>query len=443
MKSDVVIIGGGVAGLAAGALLAHEGRSVTVIEKGNVTGGRAYCYEDRGYTLNYGAHGMYTPYSGVLGQIMSRLGRPTPECGFPKATRSYWVLGDRFASMGDKPHQLLTTQLFSVGSRINVAKIMLAIRSEKPDRLPAELTWGEWVRSKTGDPALYDFMMAFGTVNTYTNPSSDLSARWFIIQLQRTLFAKDFVGYMHGGWRVMYGAWTDEIAARGGRVITGERVERLEMRDGAVVAAVTDGARYEADAFICTLTPQDAPALADRGSPLAGELTSYAALEDVRAYTIDLGLSHSLRTDDATFVFDVEKKLYYSIHSASAPDLAPRGGELLHSMAYLTPEEAADPALTDRRRDELIAGLDTHFPGWREAAVVERSLPNVRVVGARQTPENRARRMPLRSRSASNLYFANDARDIDLNLSQISLAAAVEVADAVAGARVTQQAVAV
>ena len=86
------------------------------------------------------------------------------------------------------------------------------------------------------------------------------------------------------------------------------------------------------------------------------------------------------------------------------------------------------------RRQMKRAGLrlDQHFPGWREATVVERRLPNVRVTGARQTPANRANRVPLRSATAENLYFANDARDIDRNLSQISLAAAMEITDILA-----------
>jgi hypothetical protein len=102
-------------------------------------------------------------------------------------------------------------------------------------------------------------------------------------------------------------------------------------------------------------------------------------------------------------------------------------------MAYLSSEEAADPALLQRRKDELVAGLDLHFPGWRDAIAVERTLSAVRVVGARQTPANRKLRVPLRSAAASNLYFANDARDLPNALAGISLAAALEVADAVAG----------
>ena len=37
--------------------------------------------------------------------------------------------------------------------------------------------------------------------------------------------------------------------------------------------------------------------------------------------------------------------------------------------------------------------------------------------------------MPARSASAENLYFAGDGRDLPYNLTEISLASALEVAD--------------
>ncbi len=94
MNASVVVIGGGVAGLAAGAMLAKQGERVTVLERGNQPGGRAYAYNDRGFTLNYGPHAMYLPESGVLGDVLRRLGRPPLACGFPDPLRSYWSLGE-------------------------------------------------------------------------------------------------------------------------------------------------------------------------------------------------------------------------------------------------------------------------------------------------------------------------------------------------------------
>jgi 15-cis-phytoene desaturase len=430
MKSDVVIIGGGIAGLAAGALLAKQGRQVVVLEKGNQPGGRAYTYEDRGFTLNYGPHAMYTPGSGPLADLMGRLGRPIPACGYVDPTRVYWADGQRLAPIGSKPHQVLTTKLFSVGERVQVVRFMLAIRSAKLDAIAPGTTWRAWVEHQTGDAAVRRFANALATVNSYTRPAGELDAVWLLAHFQRTLFAKDAVGYMSGGFRSMYDAFLDELQSRGGVLVTAERVERLDVQDGRVAAAVTASNRYEGEAFVCTLPPQDAPSIARDGSDLHAELEQWAGLEDVRALCMDLGFSREVR-ENLALVFDIERDLYYSIHSYTTPDLAPAGGQLLHAMAYLSPDEAADAGLLQARKNELTAGLDLHFPGWRDAIAVERTLPAVRVVGARQTPANRRMLVPLHSTAARNLYFAGDARDLPLNLTQIVLASALEIADAI------------
>ncbi len=433
MKSDVVVIGGGLAGLSTGALLAKQGKRVAVIEKGNQPGGRAYAYEEKGFTLNYGPHAMYLPESGELAKVMARLGRPVPRCEYVDNNFAYWADGDRLASIGSKAHQVLTTKLFSLSERLQVVRIMLAIRGAKPDQVAPGTTWREWVDAHTGDPAVRRFAMALGTVNTYTRPAADLDAAWLLAHFKRALFAKDYVGYMSGGWRSMYDVFIEELQANGGALITGTRIDHVEIVDGRITAAVTADTRYEADAFVCTVPPQEAPALAPNGSALHTEMQQWTGLVDVRALCMDLGFSRKVR-EDLALVFDIERDLYYSVHSFTTPDLAPATGQLLHAMAYLSPEEAADETLLAGRKAELIVGLDIHFPGWRDAIAVERTMPTARVVAARQTPENRKNMVPLRAASVDNLYFAGDARDIPYDLSLIILAAAMEVADAIVAA---------
>ena len=433
MKSDVVIIGGGVTGLAAGALLAKSGKRVAVLEKGNQPGGRAYTFEDKGFTLNYGPHAVYRPHTGVLGEILRRLGVRDFAYGYPQPLRSYWADGDRFAAVGAKPHEAVRTPLFPLATRLRLMQLMAAIFFALPERL-GEQTYGDWIDAHIHDERLRRFARALGTVNTYTRPSRSLSAAFLMGHLKRNLFAKDYVGYMSGGWRTMYDAFIEAIESAGGSVVTGAQVERLEVRDGRIAAAETRDERYEADTFICTLPPQDAPEIADPASPLSAELRGHAGIEDVRALCMDLGFSRRLRTD-LSYIFDVERDLYFSLHSEVTPDLGPRGSQLLHAMAYLSPDEASSDRLLAERRAALEAGLDRWFAGWRAAVVVERTLPNVRVAALRQTPEQRRKRLPLRSRSAATLYFAGDARDLEGNLTEICLLSAVEAADAVAAAR--------
>ncbi len=430
MKTDVIVLGAGVAGLATGALLAKQGKRVVVLEKGNQPGGRAYTYEEKGFTLNYGPHAMYTPLTGVLGDLLRRLEIAPFEYGWPDPLKAAWAIGDRFGTMGAKPHQVLTTPLFPLGSRLQLTKLMAAIKFAKPEQLAGQ-TYREWVERHTGDELIRKFALALGVVNTYTRPSGDLDAGFVMRHFQRNVFAKDYVGYMSGGWRTMYDAFRESLESHGGSVVCGARIDRLEITDGRVTAAVTSDIRYEADAFVCTLPPQDAPQIAETGTPLAAELEQWSHADDVRALTIELGFSRRLRTD-ITFVYDADRDLYYSLHSEVTPDLAPNGSQLLHAMAYLSNDEASDDQAMAVRKAELIDGLNRHFPDWREATVVERSLTGAVVAPVRRTPEQESRRVPLRSASASNLLFAGDGRDLPYNLSQISLASAMEVADTLA-----------
>lgn len=431
MKSDVIIIGGGVAGLATGALLAKQGYRATVLEKGNQPGGRAYTYVDKGFTLNYGAHAVYRPETGLLAQVLKKLDKPSIPCGYPDPIKAFWADGDRYGSLGAKPHQVLRTRLFPLRTRLRMMPLMLALRGANIEKVPADMLWSEWVDARTTDPMLRRFITGLSVVNTYTRNPGELSARGLVKQLKENMFARDYAGYMSGGWASMYNAFIDALRENGGELITGARVDAIEMRGGRAVAAIVGGERYEADTFVCALPPQEAPSIAAAGSPLAGELARWAAMTDVRACCIDLGFSRRLRTD-ASFIFDIERDLYFSLHSEVTPDLAPAGGQLLHAMAYLSPEDAASDAAAARRKTELHAGLDRFFSGWREAAVVERTLPNIRVVSARRTPGQYGEHaMPLRAAAAANLYFANDARDLPYHLTLTCLAAALEVASVI------------
>lgn len=57
--TDVIVVGGGLAGLAAAAYLARAGRSVTLFEQAAAVGGRARTRKQGAFSLNQGAHALY------------------------------------------------------------------------------------------------------------------------------------------------------------------------------------------------------------------------------------------------------------------------------------------------------------------------------------------------------------------------------------------------
>src|SRR6266545_4339648 len=64
-KVDVAVIGAGAAGLTAAALLAREGRTVTVIEASPWLGGRGMAVPEEGFKLNVGGHLLEDSGSGI------------------------------------------------------------------------------------------------------------------------------------------------------------------------------------------------------------------------------------------------------------------------------------------------------------------------------------------------------------------------------------------
>jgi putative NAD(P)-binding protein len=71
-QTDIVIIGGGLAGLSAAFYLARSGVAVTLFEKSAGLGGRAATQVHHGYAFNRGIHAIYT--GGATSQVLKELG---------------------------------------------------------------------------------------------------------------------------------------------------------------------------------------------------------------------------------------------------------------------------------------------------------------------------------------------------------------------------------
>lgn len=71
---DVIIIGGGIAGLSLGALLSNKGINISLYEKSNRLGGRAQVWEHEGYLVDHGLHGFRRGRRGEAAKVAKELG---------------------------------------------------------------------------------------------------------------------------------------------------------------------------------------------------------------------------------------------------------------------------------------------------------------------------------------------------------------------------------
>ena len=75
-QPDVLVLGTGIGGAALGALLAHRGLTVTLLERNPFVGGRCVSYQKEGFTIDVFVHMFGRCEKGPYGEILRRVGKP-------------------------------------------------------------------------------------------------------------------------------------------------------------------------------------------------------------------------------------------------------------------------------------------------------------------------------------------------------------------------------
>ena len=117
----VAIVGGGIAGLTAAAILAKQGQSVAVFEQAGHLGGRAETQTTAGFHFNLGPHALYR--GGWAVRILSELGIAIEE-GKVGTAGSFAYRNNTILPLPTGPASLLTTELFSIAERFDVIRFL-------------------------------------------------------------------------------------------------------------------------------------------------------------------------------------------------------------------------------------------------------------------------------------------------------------------------------
>jgi phytoene dehydrogenase-like protein len=360
--TSAVVVGGGLSGLTAGALLARGGWKVTVVEKASALGGRAVTQERGGFLLNLGAHALYR--GGPARRILDALGVEAPG-NTPPASGGLAVRDGRLHTLPTGFVSLLTTGVVDLPGKIELGRMLGSIQSIDAKALAAVST-RVWLERTLRSPSARGVLELLFRVATYSADLERLSAGAALRQLQ--IVAAANVRYVDGGWQTIVDGLRRVATAAGAVLVSGAHAERVEIEEGAARAVLlADGTRMPARAVVLAVSPGAAARLA----PGVSELAEHAAAAiPVRAACLDLCLSR-LPDPRSLLAFGVDRPVYLSVHSAVAR-LAPEGGALVHAMTYLGgPSGDGDP------ERELEALMDRVQPGWRDVLVERRFLPSM------------------------------------------------------------------
>jgi phytoene dehydrogenase-like protein len=342
-RADAIVVGGGIAGLAAAAYLGRGGRRVVVLEKAAALGGRAGTHHHGGFRFNLGAHAL--PAWGAAARVLRELEVPF-RGGVPSGAGGFAIRAGRCHTLPVGLLSLLTTGLMPAGAKVQFARLFDGLRQRDPAAL-AGLTIAEWLDRERLRLEARQVTEAVLRVSTYSADTRRQSASAALRQVQLGLRG---VLYLDGGWQTLVDGLRMAAEKAGVRLMVPSAVTAIQRHGTWSEVCLADGARFEAPAVVIAVAPRVAAAL------LADAALSRVAADAVslRVATLDLALER-LPRPAATFALGIDEPLYFSVHSAAAA-LAPRGGALVHVMSYLEGEAGVCAATRlEARLEELLA----------------------------------------------------------------------------------------
>lgn len=366
---DVVVVGGGLAGMVAAIEAADVGARVALLDARGRLGGRARSDEIAGVLHNVGPHALFR--RGVAARELRRVG-----VRFAGRTPTQGV---RFVLGGE------VVRGPSRGDRSPTARALLRAARAAGDPGLDRIPLAGWLGEQRLDPDSRAFLEAAVRISTYVDAPDRFSAGAAFRQL-RTAFTGG-IWYLHGGWASLVTALRQRLDDRGVQVETGAPVDSLE-RDGATWLIRTADDR--AFATRAVVVAAGGPALAER---LLGVEPGRWAGDPVEASVLDVIVDAHLRHRS---LFSVDEPLYLATHCPPAR-LATGGDAILATaMRYLGPgDRVAPPA-------EIRGGLEAHLraaAGREVAPVHTRYLHRLTVAGG--LPD--AARGGLRGRPAATV----------------------------------------
>lgn len=270
---DVVVAGGGLAGLSCAVALADRGLQVTVLERSARLGGRAGCWPDErtGDMVDIGPHVMHSEYRNMLG-LLQRLGtreliqwQPHEVLSIASKPR---MLDLRHAPL-PPPLSLFPSLIRAPGLslRDHVSMSVTTWRAMKllEEDIPAldRMTALDFLRDAGVTERMIEWWWRFAAMVVTNVPLERCSAAALLrIHSQLSGYRGLHFGFAAVGLAELYADQaTRAIAAAGGRVLTGRGVRQVAGAGKAEGVILADGSRVHARHVVSALPPQDLDAV--------------------------------------------------------------------------------------------------------------------------------------------------------------------------------------
>jgi prolycopene isomerase len=383
---EVIIIGGGLAGLACGALLATKGHKPLILEKNEAIGGRALGTSEDGFPYDYFPIGL-TPVRGHRLELLATelgldkdhfkvRGPQKMAFGYRRPTGIWKVLNNVDILLGKPDDPPDPTHLFdlwglSEDERPKAAAVLADIFVKAPDEIrkldDEDITFQQYLDRLSYDmpSSVFNFLAFFANM-AMVEPIDLVSAAEYI-RVAQDSFNNGGGGYPEGGMmRVSY-RLREIFEQQGGELRTGKKIAKILVEDGrAIGIRTTEGEELRSPVVISSAGIHPTVlklvgeehfdrAYVERVKHLraAWGLTSQVYFLEEPVLDFDIAIAYS---DDAWW--DLEKYqriengyepeevvLYAQVISNYDPNLAPKGKQLL-SAGTICPSDMDSKAVS-------------------------------------------------------------------------------------------------
>jgi len=415
-----VVIGGGLAGLSAACALVERGITVTLIERRNYLGGRAFSFIDprTGMELDNGQHVFLrccTEYIDFLKKIEA----------FAQTTlqqRLHVTVADRDGKRGvlsstrflpaplDVLPSLLLYRHLGPMDRFRVIRGMMSIRRTNRERERERLesmSFRDWLLQHGQNDRTIAALWELITLPILNDTIAAVSANMGIMAFQDSLLAGKGMadlGYSRVGLSTLVSDGARRfIESRGGRLIMGRRVSDLQIENSRVTGVRVGEETISADALICAVPWDGLERLLTR-EDTDTPLNSINPPQLEWAPIVGLHIGFDRPVMDEPFLTVVDSPIQWIFNRSLMQESADANSHLLVSIsaawreASMTEDELRDMAEAELRAvlPETATSSMTYFRVVKQPQATFRCLPGIQDL------------RPAQSTAVPGLFLAGD-----------------------------------
>lgn len=390
-KKNICIIGAGIGGLTAGALLSKEGFNVKIFEKESLVGGRALTLDMSSLTLeNYkellSKFRMHIPFSEPpLATIFEKkmLDGYHLDLGFH-------VFGGEFAS--NIKNATSGTNIDMIQSKLYVSRnanpYLFATVADKIRMLPNILLLflsGEKTMKQLDEVSLTDTIKKYGKGKTKLilelNPrlittmnNLDHISTGEVFRTQRQMKLRG-VRYPKKGIAHVCNALVDVIKQNNGEIYLNTSINKILIDNNKVTGVIAGGKKYFFDTIVSNILVQDLFTISDekhfpneyvsklKSLSGTGSLCAYYSLEQVNPNILGKNFVF-IERDVGVDGYDVAGMVDFMV-ALPESGLAPPQQHLVQSYVICTPKEARDKKILEKLKQILDKQLEKIMPDFR------------------------------------------------------------------------------